>query len=52
MTANITRYFAYRYSATAFTASDDFILAPKLINLARDKVVEVEEFKLYDKYYI
>jgi len=52
MTANITRYFAYCYSATAFTTSDDFILALKLINPNRDKEKVVEEFKLYGKDYI
>ena len=41
--ADITRYLTH-HSPPAY---DNFILAPKLINPASDKAVEVEEFKLY-----
>ena len=46
--ADITRYLTH-HSPPTF---NDFILTPKSINLARNEAVEVEEFKLYDKYYI
>ncbi len=48
MTANIMYYFIY-HSPPIF---NDFILTLKLINPAYNKVVEVKEFKLYNKYYI
>jgi len=48
MAADITRYLTYYLPPI----SDNFILAPKLINPAYNKAVEVEEFKLYNKYYI
>ena len=48
MAADITRYLIHHLPPT----SDDFILTLKLINPAYNKAVEVEEFKLYNKYYI
>jgi len=48
MVADITHYLTHHSPP----ASGDFILALKSINLARNEVVEVKEFKLYDKYYI
>ncbi len=48
MAADITCYLMH-YLPPIF---NDFILTPKLINLAHNKAVEVEEFKLYNKYYI
>ena len=48
MAADITRYLTHHLPP----ASDDFILTPKSINPAYNKAVEVEEFKLYNKYYI
>jgi len=48
MAANITRYLMHYLPPI----SNNFILTLKLINPAYNKAVEVEEFKLYNKYYI
>jgi hypothetical protein len=48
MAADITRYLTHHLPPV----SNDFILTPKSINLAYNEAVEVEEFKLYNKYYI
>ena len=48
MAADITHYLTNHSPPV----SNDFILTPKSINPAYNEAVEVEEFKLYNKYYI
>ena len=48
MAADIMRYLTHYLPPT----SNDFILTLKSINPAYNKAVKVEEFKLYNKYYI